>query len=82
LTSTLTGHTSSVESVAFSPDGQTLASGSSDNRVRLWRVADGQLTSTLTGHTSWVESVTFSPDGRMLATGSSDGTIRLWGVAP
>ncbi|KOR30824.1 hypothetical protein TI04_03895 [Achromatium sp. WMS2] len=58
------GHTSSVESVAFSPDGTILASASADNTIKLWRVADGALLRTLTGgHTGWVNSVAFSPDG-------------------
>jgi len=69
-----------VRSVAFSPDGQTLASGAADHTVRLWRVADGALLHTLEGHTDMVRSVAFSPDGRLLASGSDDGTVRLWGV--
>jgi tetratricopeptide (TPR) repeat protein len=63
--------------VAFSPDGQTLASASWDNTVRLWRVADGQELRTLTGHTSYVYSVAFSPDGQTLAS-AGDDTVRLW----
>jgi len=69
-----------VRSVAFSPDGQTLVSGSWKT-VRLWRVADGTLLRTLEGHTDWVRSVAFSPDGRLLASGSIDGTVRLWRVS-
>ena len=67
--------------MAFSPDGQILASDSFDNTIRLWRVSDGSLLRTLEGHTSdmW-RPVAFSPDGRTLASGSMDGTIRLWGV--
>ena len=77
----LIGHTSSVESVSFSPDGKTIATGSSDDTVRLWDTATGRHLKTLTGHTSSVESVSFSPDGKTIATGSSDDTVRLWDTA-
>ncbi|RKU17680.1 hypothetical protein C6501_03530 [Candidatus Poribacteria bacterium] len=76
----LTGHTEGVLSVAFSPDGQMLASGSSDDTIRLWNVETGTELRELTGHTSYVNSVAFSPDGQMLASGSWDETIRLWNV--
>ena len=72
------GHTDFVTSVAFSPDRQTLASGSWDNTVRLWNIADGESTAILKGHTDQVLAVAFSPDGRTLASGSNDQTIRLW----
>ena len=74
----------SVYSVAFSPDGQTLASGSGgsgDNTVKLWDVASGTLKDTLEGHTLWINSVAFSPDGQTLASGSGDNTVKLWDVA-
>jgi len=80
LTSALSGHTGSVYSVAFSPDGRLLASGSSDWTIRLWDVGTGQVVRTLSRHTDSVYSVAFSPDGRLLASGSWDRTIRLWDV--
>ena len=81
LARTLTGHTDSVDGVAFSPDGRLLATASTDGTARLWDPATGEHRRTLTGHTSYVSGVAFSPDGRLLATASSDGTARLWDPA-
>jgi hypothetical protein len=74
-------HEHSVHSVAFSPDGRTLATGSLDTNARLWEVATGKEIATMRGHEQSVQSVAFSPDGRTLATGSWDSTARLWEVA-
>ena len=80
---TLTRHKVDVNSVAFSSNGQLLASGSDDNTIKLWQVQDGRvrLLNTLTGHKNWVYSVAFSPNGQLLASGSRDDTIKLWQVS-
>ena len=69
-----------VNSIAFSPDGRTLASGSSDRMVRLWDAETGEELAALQGHSSSVEAVAFSPEGALLASGSSDGTALVWSL--
>ncbi|MEM7757437.1 MAG: hypothetical protein AAF298_04815 [Cyanobacteria bacterium P01_A01_bin.40] len=76
----LQGHENWVRSVAISPDGQTLASSSSDQNIKLWDVRAGKCLKTLSGHISQVWSVAWSPNGQTLASSSADETIKLWDI--
>lgn len=71
-------HDAPVRAVAFSPDGRTLAAGSSDATIQLWDVADGTLEATLTGHQGPIETVSFSPSGGFIVSAARDGTARVW----
>ncbi len=76
----LQGHTDWVDAVAFSPDGQTALSGSSDATLILWDIETGAVLHRLQGHTDGVNAVAFSSDGQMALSGSDDTTLILWDV--
>lgn len=74
---TLQGHQGSITALAFSADGELIASGSADQTIKLWKT-DGTLVNTLKGHKGAVTSLAFSSDGKTFASGSGDKTVRLW----
>lgn len=76
LLQTLSGHPQQVQSLAWSPDGSLIASGSFS--VKVWRVSDGSLQSDLSGSGQWIDSLHFSPDGRLLAGYQTDGKVLVW----
>jgi WD40 repeat protein len=77
----LTGHTEAVVAVAFSPDGQRVATASADSTARIWNAQTGQSEHTLAKHTDSLTALVFSPDGKQLATSSSDRDVRVWSVS-
>ena len=74
----LTGHSNYVYSVAFSPDGNYVVSGSDDNTAKVWEYDTGNVITTFTGHSDDVRSVAFSPDGNYVVSGSWDNTAKVW----
>ena len=75
---TLEGHSNYVRSVAYSPDGTKIISGSEDNTIKIWDANTGECLKTLEGHSNYVNSVAFSPDGTKIISGSNDDTIKIW----
>jgi len=78
---TLRGHLEVVGSVAFSPDGRRIVTGSDDQTAKVWEAASGRELLTLKGHRAPVHAVVFSPDGRRIVTGSEDQTAKVWEAA-
>ena len=75
---TLKGHKRFVKSVAFSPDGKRIVSGSWDVTLKVWDASTGRQLRTLKGHAAIVTSVAFSPDGKRIVSGSYDNTLKVW----
>ena len=74
----LMGHSDWVESVAYSPDGTKIISGSDDKTVKIWDANTGECLKTLEGHSNYVNSVAYSPDGSKIISGSNDDTVKIW----
>jgi WD40 repeat protein len=74
----LEGHTGDINSVAFSPNGSLVVTGSADGTARVWDATTGKTVGELRGHNGSVNSASFSPDGKFIVTASDDETVRLW----
>lgn len=77
----LTGHSSFINCLVFSPDGQTLISGSADKTIRFWNLATGKEIRTIKDHNSFINFLAIAPDGQTLVSASADKTIKLWNLA-
>lgn len=78
VTRTLNGHTKAIRCLAFSPDGQSVASGASDGRCVVWNMKSGEVVYTIETKSEAVMAVAFSPDGKLLATGDKTNHLKLW----
>jgi len=74
------GHSSNVESIAYSPDGKTILSGSRDTLMKLWDLSTGEPIRSFK-HGEWITSVAYSPDGKKVLSGGIDNTIKLWNLS-
>jgi WD40 repeat protein len=77
----LKGHSDTLYTAAFSPDGARIVTASYDRTARVWDVSSGDVLRELKGHSDGVASAEFSPDGTRVVTGSGDGTARMWDVS-
>lgn len=77
----MTGHTSFINCLVFSPDGETLISGSADKTIKIWNFATGKEIRTIKDHNSFINYLTITPDGQTLVSASADKTIKLWHLA-
>ncbi len=75
------GHSSIVTSVAYSPDGKFIASGSDDYTVKIWQSQNGAWVRTLSGHTGGIKTVAYSPNGKFIISAGVDCTIKIWNTA-
>lgn len=80
LVQTLTVESGWINSVAISPDGQTLVAGCTDSTIKVWNLKTGQFIGSFVGHLSGISSIAISPDGEILVSGSSDRTIKVWNL--
>jgi len=78
IIATYLGHSASVNTVAWSPDGTRIASGGDDGSVQVWEASTGKNIFIYRVHTGKVNAVAWSPDGKSIASGSSDMTVQVW----
>lgn len=79
IAQTLWEHNDLIQSIAYSPDGRYIASGSSDMTICIWNALEGRMeVGPIKGHAGWVNTIIYSPDGAHIAFGSNDGTVCVW----